>query len=299
MRPKSHYLSAIALLITAACYAPPTRSNDRVGWIPPVTHQRINIAHRGASGHAPENTIAAFDLALQLDADYFELDVQRTADDVTVVLHDATLDRTARGPRENCTGPVVEKTLAQIRTCEVGGWFNERFPDRARPEFVGAAIPTLDEVFRRYGKSAGYLIELKNPETYPGLEAQVVELLRTHALDPPNTEVRQVILQSFSAPSVRRLHALDPNLALVQLIQAQADPDSLRRSMPAIRDYALGIGPAKGTVDVEMVSAAHENGLVVFPYTVDEPDEMEALLASGVDGVITNFPDRLGALLRR
>ena len=124
----------------------------------------LNIGHRGASGHAPEHTFPAYDLALADGADYIEQDLQLTKDGVLIVLHDATLDRTARGPQENCTGPVIGKTLAQIRTCDAGTWFNERFPDRARPEYAGLVIPTLDEVFTRYGNRVRYYIETKNPK---------------------------------------------------------------------------------------------------------------------------------------
>ena len=88
----------------------------------------VNIGHRGASGYAPEHTLAAYDLALGLGADYIEQDLQITSDGVLVVLHDATLDRTARGAAENCTGLVSTKTLAQIKTCDVGRWFNDANP---------------------------------------------------------------------------------------------------------------------------------------------------------------------------
>src|ERR671916_500502 len=111
----------------------------------------LNIGHRGASGYAPEHTFAAYDLALKLGADYIEQDLQMTKDGVLVVLHDDTLDRTATGPARNCTGLVIEKTLAQLKTCEVGRWFNRAYPLYARPEYAGMRIPTLEEVFQRYG----------------------------------------------------------------------------------------------------------------------------------------------------
>src|SRR5687768_1343082 len=96
----------------------------------------VNVAHRGASGHAPEHTFAAYDLALRMGADYIEQDLHLTKDGVLVVLHDETLDRTARGPVENCSGRVDTKTLAQIKTCDVGSWF--------APEYAGERIPTLE-----------------------------------------------------------------------------------------------------------------------------------------------------------
>src|SRR4028119_1977971 len=108
----------------------------------------LNVGHRGASGYAPEHTIPAYDLALKMGADYIEQDLQLTKDGVLVVLHDETLDRTARPTAESapgdCTGLVREKTLAQIKTCDVGSWFNEAYPQYARPEYVGLKIPTLE-----------------------------------------------------------------------------------------------------------------------------------------------------------
>jgi glycerophosphoryl diester phosphodiesterase len=125
----------------------------------------LNIGHRGASGYAPEHTLVSYDLAIALGADYIEQDLQLTSDGVLVVLHDTTLDRTARGLAENCTGLVSDKTLAQIKTCDVGTWFNEANPGFARPEYVGLTIPTLEEVFVRYRRRTNYYIETKSPET--------------------------------------------------------------------------------------------------------------------------------------
>src|SRR5262245_44060883 len=109
----------------------------------------LAIGHRGASGYAPEHTFASYDRAIELRADYIEQDLQLTKDGVLVAMHDPTLDRTARGSAENCKGLVIEKTLAQIKTCDVGSWFNAAFPQHARPEYVGQKIPTLEEIFKR------------------------------------------------------------------------------------------------------------------------------------------------------
>ena len=89
--------------------------------------QVLNVGHRGASGLAPEHTLASYDLALDFGADYIEQDLRMTSDGVLVVLHDEDLDRTTRGPAENCTGPVSEKTLDQIKTCDVGSFYTIRF----------------------------------------------------------------------------------------------------------------------------------------------------------------------------
>ena len=98
------------------------------------------MGHRGAAGLAPEHTTASYDLALKLGADYIEQDLRMTKDGILVVIHDEDLDRITRGPAKNCTGPVSEKTLAQIKTCDVGSFFNERYPEYAREEYAGLKI---------------------------------------------------------------------------------------------------------------------------------------------------------------
>lgn len=250
------------------------------------------IAHRGASAYAPEHTFAAYDLALAQGADYIEQDLQLTADGVLVALHDDTLDRTARGPADSCTGPVTTKTLAQLHECDVGSWFNEAHPDLADPEYVGLRIPTMGEILERYGPDVRYYVETKSPETQPGMEQALLDLLDETALAAPAARSRQVLIQSFSAESLRLVHSLRPEVPLVQLLPASPSPvdDAM---LDEIREYAVAIGPASGNVDEAVVDAAHTRCLDVHPYTVDDPDEMARLLDAGVDGMFTNVPDRL------
>ena len=256
----------------------------------------LNIGHRGASGYAPEHTIPAYDLAKKMGADYVEQDLQITSDGVLVAMHDSTLDRTARGPAENCTGPVITKTLAQIKTCDVGSWFNETYPQYARDEYVGLKIPTLEEVFGRYGKGVNYYIETKSPEQAPGMEEELLRLMDEYGLREPAAERWQVLIQSFSPASLRKIHALDPSLPLIQLYLRQGSP-SVQATLDAARTYAVGIGPSKADVDAPLVEAAHARCLDVHPYTVNETAEMRTLMGVGVDGMFTNFPDRLEDVL--
>src|SRR5262249_49761528 len=155
----------------------------------------LAIGHRGASGYAPEHTFASYDRAIALGADYIEQDLQLTKDGVLIAMHDATLDRTARGEAANCKGAVIEKTIAQIKTCDVGTCFNEAYPQYARPEYVGARIPTLEEIFERYGHKPNYYIETKNPEEAPGMEEKLVELLTKYQLRGTGSRRNQVLLQ--------------------------------------------------------------------------------------------------------
>ena len=268
---------------------------------PPEDAPVLNIGHRGASGYAPEHTIPAYDLALKMGADYIEQDLQLTKDGVLVVLHDETLNRTARPTAESapgdCTGLVREKTLAQIKTCDVGTWFNETYPQYAQPEYVGLRIPTLEEVFQRYRKSANYYIETKSPESAPGMEEELLRLMDEYGLTKPAADKWQVLIQSFSPASLQKVHTLDPSLPLIQLFSGSETSQTIQAKLDATATYAVGIGPSKSDVDKPLVDAAHARCLDVHPYTVNETPEMEKLISIGVDGMFTNFPDRLEAVL--
>jgi glycerophosphoryl diester phosphodiesterase len=256
----------------------------------------LAIGHRGASGYAPEHTVAAYDRAIELGADYIEQDLQLTKDGVLVALHDPTLDRTARGTPENCKGLVIEKTLAQIKTCDVGLWFNAAFPQFARAEYVGQRIPTLEEVFQRYRHRVNYYIETKNPQDAPGMEEKLLALLDKYNLRGGAVKRNQVLIQSFSDASLIKIHGLDPALPLIQLFPGLPSA-TIRGLLDQVKTYSVGIGPSKGSVDAALVDAAHARCLDVHPYTVNDSTEMVSLIALGVDGMFTNFLDRLTAIL--
>jgi glycerophosphoryl diester phosphodiesterase len=261
----------------------------------------LNIGHRGASGYAPEHTLPAYDLALEQGTDYIEQDLQMTADGVLVVLHDETLDRTARptGASEpgDCTGPVRSKTLAQIKTCEVGRWFNQEYPRRAQAEYVGLKIPTLEQVFRRYGKGTNYYIETKSPALYPQMEDELLRLMDKYELRKPARENWRVLIQSFDPASLKEIHAQAPSLPLIQLYSDTETSATIQASLETASGYAVGVGPSKDDVDAELIEAAHDRCLDVHPYTVNKQSEMESLIALGVDGMFTNFPRRLENVL--
>jgi glycerophosphoryl diester phosphodiesterase len=284
-------LAGVSLMVvgSAAAGAPAGKT--------PADAPVLNIGHRGASGYAPEHTIPSYDLALRLGADYIEQDLQLTKDGVLVAMHDETLDRTARGPKNNCTGPVIEKTLAQIKTCDVGSWFNEAYPQYAKPEYVGLKVPTLEQIFQRYGKGVNYYIETKNPEAAPGMEEELLRLMDKYGLTRPAADHWQVLIQSFSPASLQKIHAINPSLPLIQLYDSTETSASIQAGLDTIQTYAVGIGPSKTDVDAPLVAAAHGRCLDIHPYTVNEKQEMRALISLGVDGMFTNFPDRLDEVL--
>ena len=257
----------------------------------------LNIGHRGASGYAPEHTIPSYDLALELGADYIEQDLQLTSDGVLVCMHDTTLERTARGAAESCTGLVSSKTLAQVKTCDVGSWFNDAHPDLARPEYVGLQIPTLEEVFKRYRRRANYYIETKAPEAADHMEERLLALMARYKLVKPAARRWQVLIQSFSPASLKKIHGLDPSLPLITLVLGFGPSPALENGLDDIATYAVGVGPSDGFVSAALVAAADARCLGVHPYTVNDPAEMATLVAAGVTGMFTNVPDVLDGVL--
>jgi len=263
------------------------------GVIDPV----LNIGHRGASGYAPEHTIASYDLAIDLGADYVEIDLQQTSDGTLIALHDPTLDRTMRGPAENCTGLAAEKTLAQIKTCDAGSWFNEANPSLARPEYVGLPIPTLEEIFDRYRRRINYYIETKNPDAADRMEERLLALMDQYRLRRRAAKRWQVLIQSFSAASLQKIHAIDPSLPLIQLVIGLGASPTREQNLDAYAAYAVGVGPASGGVTPDVVTAAHARCLDVHPWTVNDPGALASFIMDGVDGIFTNVADTLEGLL--
>ncbi len=260
----------------------------------------VVIAHRGASFEAPEHTFAAWDLALGQGADWIEQDLQLTKDGVLVVLHDDSLDRTARGPAGACRGLARERTWAQIQRCEVGSWFADSFPARRGPSYAGERIPSLEQVLSRYASRANvrFYIETKSPDEAPGMEEALLAVLRRHRLAGPGADTGRVIVQSFSFASLERMHRLDPAVPLVALIDDPIAPDSLEPTLRRIAAIAKGIGPARRIVSARMVAAAHAAGLSVHPYTVNDPAVMRRLIGLGVDGMFTDRPALLRDVIR-
>ncbi len=260
----------------------------------PRAGEPIVIAHRGASFAAPEHTIPAYELAIAQGADFIEQDIARTRDGVLVVIHDPSLDRTARGPVADCTGAVSDKTVEQLKRCDFGSWFNDAYPDRASAAYIGLRIQTLDEVIAKFIARAGFYIEIKNPERYPGIEQDLLTLLRSFPFSFAAGPRPPVFVQSFSAESLERLHALDRSIPLVQLLGDEELADIPGR-LGAIRRYAIGIAPRSNRVTGPLLVHAGNECLLVHPYGADSEEQVRSLLDAKVDGLFTDRPDVLRA----
>ncbi|AJY77566.1 hypothetical protein VN24_06975 [Paenibacillus beijingensis] len=244
---------------------------------PEAKRRLLVIAHRGASGYAPENTMAAFDLAAAMGADYLELDVQMTRDGQPVVIHDATLERTTNG-----SGAVKGYTLAQLQRLDAGSWFGSKYK--------GERVPSLKEVLDRYYGRIGLFVEIKSPELYPGIEASVARLLAQYG-GAGTPSFRPVILQSFSAESVEKLRELMPDFPLGVLVVARSDLTD--RKLRRFEQFAGYINMKQSLAGEETIRRIHDRGMKVFAWTVRGARRAELLRLKGVDGIVTNFPDEV------
>ncbi|WP_175639330.1 glycerophosphodiester phosphodiesterase [Metabacillus schmidteae] len=260
----------------------------------PTTETKLlNVAHRGASGHAPEHTIAAYELGEEMKGDYIEIDLQMTKDGHLIAMHDETVNRTTNG-----TGLVKEKTLEEIKELDAGSWFNEKYPEYAKEEYEGLQVPTLEEVFERFGRGADYYIETKSPDVYPGMEEKLLELLEEYKLTGVNGRSSHVIIQSFSQESLLKMHELNSQIPLVQLKSYRSPATITEEEIKEIKEYAVGVGPNFARIDKAYVEKVRENGLHIHPYTINEKDDLRKALEWGVTGVFTNFPDRFNEVLK-
>ena len=253
----------------------------------------LNVAHRGASGHAPEHTIAAYELGEEMKGDYIEIDLQMTKDGHLIAMHDETVNRTTNG-----SGLVKDKTLADIKELDAGSWFNERYPEYAKEEYEGLQVPTLEEVFERFGRGADYYIETKSPDVYPGMEEKLLELLEEYKLTGVNGRSSHVIIQSFSQESLLKIHEMNSQIPLVQLKSYRTPASITDEEIKSIKEYAVGVGPNFARIDQAYVEKVRENGLHIHPYTINEKEDMRKALEWGVTGVFTNFPDRFNEVLK-
>lgn len=256
-------------------------------------HQVLNIAHRGASAYAPEHTIPSYKMGDRMKGDYIEIDLQMTKDGHLIAMHDETLDRTTDG-----TGQVKDYTLAQIKKLDAGSWFNQKYPQYAKKKYEGLEVPTLDEVFKHFGNNKKYYIETKAPEVYPGMEEELLRILKKHGL---TTKMKlkngHVLIQSFSQASLLKMHHLNPDVPLVQLLWYETPGKITDEELETIKQYAIGVGPNFQKIDREYVQQVLKHGLEIHPYTVNQKADMKTLIDWGVTGMFTNHPDRLRKVL--
>jgi glycerophosphoryl diester phosphodiesterase len=237
-----------------------------------MTTLPLVVAHRGASGYAPENTFAAFDRAIALDCPDIELDVWVSKDGVPVVMHDETLDRTT-----GAHGPVAGLTIAELRALDAGAWFG--------PAFSGEHVPSLEEVLARSVGKARFTVEIKAAGV--GLEAKVLGLLTRYGMRSSAS------LCSFHPQVIAELEPVAGSVPVwfnVPALTSQAIVETLRLR-------ASGVAAPIDTVTMELAAEARDRGLQTAAWGVDSEPDVRRAVECGLGRVICDRPDAVGAWL--
>lgn len=271
------------------------------------------MAHRGASGLAPEETEPAYLLARELGADYLEADVQRTKDGVLIALHDDTLERTTNISEvfpDRAKDTVETFTYAELMQLDAGSWFNDAKPDFARESFKGVKILTITELIdiaEGGGHKPGLYLETKAASRFPGIEKELVQLLRNRGwIGTPVTDVKpgegmvsvaatkgRLVFQSFERDSLVTLKELAPDVPRVYLVHAMMIDESGGWN-PLIEDAATiaqGLGPSGYEAWPWYTGPAHRKGLAVHHYTLNKKWMMWLVRQFGSDGIFTDRID--------
>ena len=237
------------------------------------------IAHRGFSGRAPENTVAAISEAIAIGADMAEIDVTLTADNRVVVIHDETLQRTTNG-----NGNVAEHDFDEIRSLDAGSWF--------APQFAGEKVPTLGEVLDLVKGQILLNVEIKTEAVDRGISDKVAVAIKERGMTD------QVIVSSFSPTALEQMRAVAPEIRTAVLF----NPELQRGEDPVEIVHGLGASAfnIRGSrLKAKMLRSCREQGIPVGVYTVDKPRKMKQWVKKGIDAIFTNHPDRLLEVLEK
>jgi glycerophosphoryl diester phosphodiesterase len=238
------------------------------------------VAHRGASGYAPENTLSSYRAGIRMNADYVEIDVQMTKDGELIAMHDKTVNRTTNG-----TGSVNGMTLSELKTLDAGSWFNSKHPNYAQKEYVNQKVPTLREIFEAFGKTTRFMLETKWPDENSGLEEKMWALVEEFGL------IDRVAIQSFNKESLLKFRQWNRNVLLFQLLWYTKSASISDAKLEEISGYANGVGANFYRINESYIRKVKRAGLLFYPYTVNRHAHMEKAVKWGADGIYTDYPD--------
>lgn len=284
--------TVLILGLTVACSSgdgsadgSPTEEYSPVVQAPEVTI----VAHRGASEDAPENTVPAFEAAVEAGADLVEVDVQLSADGVPFLFHDDTPERTtdvAEVFPDRVEDPITSFTWEELQQLDAGAWFST--------EFEGTPIPALDEVAEAVGPDVGVDIEMKSPETSPGLAETVAEALGTDAwADLVAGDL--VVVSSFDTEATRAFHEALPDVPVWQIVGEIPD----QAWVDGVAEYADGIAADHQSLTPETYAYAEAADLPVWAWTVNYTNDLPDVVELGVTAVVTDAPSFIGRALGR
>ena len=264
--------SVIVLLATSAVAADGDRPITIEAFMSLDSPTRV-IAHRGFSGHAPENTLVAIRKAIAAGADMVEVDVTVTADGHVICLHDETLDRTTDG-----SGLPSNLSLAEIKQLDAGSWFS--------PDYAGERIPTLAEVLETVKSRILINVEIKSEAVEHDVVSKVAALIAEHGM------LDEVVVSSFSPEALRRMKTTDPTVVTATLFNKELHTG--RDPLEIVLEVgSRGFNISSKRVTPEMIDRCHRHGIPVAVYTVNEASDMLRLMEMGVDAVFSDHPDRM------
>lgn len=229
----------------------------------------IRIAHRGASGIAPENTLAAFNKAIEIGVDAVELDLHGTADGEIVVIHDASLDRTT-----DICGLINQTTLADIKQADAGSWFH--------PQFKGETIPTLEEAMVSIAGKTIAILEIKATTITESVVQKVVEM----------NLLERVVIISFNISDLHTVRAIEPSIPTGWLISSnngETDPIQLCQKLCSLGSSLLNVHHL--LITEEFAYEVRKRGISLWTWTVDDIDRMRYMRDIGVQGITSNHPE--------
>ena len=250
------------------------------------------IAHRGASAYAPEHTLASYELAEEMDADYIELDIHLTKDGEVVVMHDEDVTRTTKE-----SGDIASYTLAELKQLSAD------FPREKREAEVNSesseehAVPALAEVFERFGERIHYFIELKESEANKGIEEKLVNLLEEYEMigNAEDGQPKAVVL-GFAEEGLKKVRELNEDIPLIKLFSFDEGEGLEALSEEEIEEvltYGVGIGIRHKLLEPNFIKKMQDKGLHVYATAVQETEAALKMKEIGANGIFTNHPDVL------
>lgn len=236
----------------------------------------LNIAHRGASGHAPENTLASFCKAIEIGADMIEFDVHRSVDGHLIVVHDRRLTRVGEK-----RWAVDMMTLEELKTIDVGSWFGKGY--------AGERIPTLRDILKLTRGKIELNLEIKSGgSSYDLIEKPIIGLLREYGM------LDKTLVSSFDYTYLENIRKAEKSARIGLLVDKGGFKAGLNKALSL---YGEAINITDKILSKKVIEMAKAEGLKLYVYTVDDVADMERYIKMGVDGIFTNYPDRLGRLL--
>ncbi|MEJ6950197.1 glycerophosphodiester phosphodiesterase family protein [Natronospora cellulosivora (SeqCode)] len=276
-------------------------------------HYPSVIAHRGASALAPESTKLAYLRAITENADYLEADLQRSKDGVIVIFHDRNLKKLSNVeeifPARN-NYELENFTYQELKKLDIGSWFNKKYPQKAKKEFQGLKIITLRELLEIANskeRETGLFLEFKHPQLYPGIEEETITILREMGWLKKNNKnkkedasVERLVFLSFNLNSLEKLKELAPSCPRILLVN---DNMISRKSwdnwLELAQKYAHGLGPKGFMAWPWYIARAHNKGLFVAPYVINQAWQVKILSHFKADAYITDKPDLIINFLKR